>query len=339
DLAEGVLKICYQFRLDFPPNKDHDVALGKTKIFIRKPNTLALLENARKAKIPDLVVVIQARWRAFMARRYVRRLRAVLVILRVFRNYKLRKHFIKIQRAFANVAQDPDYGRDIVWPAAPAVLDKFTQSLQYIHKKWRARQIVARMSEDLQQAMRLKVLGYVLLHRRTSYWGLQRAWEGDYLSLPMENDAPALYEQSVKGLLSQGKTQLRGFVMTDKALLKLDPLKEYKLGSDPIQLMHVDAVTIPSQAEPVIVLHLRDTNDLVLYFKSGGERIGEFVTLLARQLYMNRRLLQIHVRDSITFRFGGTLDLSLQRGAMVTEPVFTKVAALRLSDEVVTADA
>jgi myosin heavy subunit len=40
-------------------DRDHDVALGKTKIFIRKPNTLALLENARTGKIPDLVIVVQ----------------------------------------------------------------------------------------------------------------------------------------------------------------------------------------------------------------------------------------------------------------------------------------
>jgi len=40
-------------------DRGHDVALGKTKIFIRKPNTLALLDNARTGKIPDLATVVQ----------------------------------------------------------------------------------------------------------------------------------------------------------------------------------------------------------------------------------------------------------------------------------------
>lgn len=57
---------------------------------ISKPNTLALLENARQAAIPDIVVKLQTSWRGWLARRYVRRLRAVAVIKRMFKMYKVR---------------------------------------------------------------------------------------------------------------------------------------------------------------------------------------------------------------------------------------------------------
>ncbi len=36
-----------------------DTAYGKTKIFIRSPQTLTLLEQARAAKLPQVVLTIQ----------------------------------------------------------------------------------------------------------------------------------------------------------------------------------------------------------------------------------------------------------------------------------------
>eukprot|EP00730_Choanoeca_flexa_P005620 TRINITY_DN11985_c2_g3_i1.p1 TRINITY_DN11985_c2_g3~~TRINITY_DN11985_c2_g3_i1.p1 ORF type:complete len:1067 (+),score=311.13 TRINITY_DN11985_c2_g3_i1:157-3201(+) len=363
--SDGVLKICNQFRLDLPPEVDHDVALGKTKIFIRKPNTLALLENARTRKIPELVVVVQARWRSWLARRLVRRMKAVNVITRVFRKYKLRKHFIQIQRAFADVRSDPDFGKYIEWPIPPAVLEKFTNSLKYVHKKWRARQVITRLTPEEQQVIRTKLLGYVLLHKRVSYWGLNRAWQGDYLNDPTTNVELDMYRQALSTLQAQGqgnqvqfstmvyklshkgKTQLRAMVMTEKNILKLDTLKQYKLSTDPVSLEEIDAVTIPAGAEPIVVLHVRDKHDLVLYFKSGGERIGEFVTLLARSLYLRNKLLQVHVKQPITFRHNGHKSLTLVRGEQTDQPTFVKinggfniaVPSVALGEQPVTADA
>jgi myosin-1 len=111
---DAVMAIVQQFRFDLPPKDDHDVALGKTKIFIRTPNTLALLENARTRKIPELVTTLQSAFRSWQARRLVRRMKAVVIIKRVFRRHKLRSHFHKIQRVFANVKQDPNYGKYVV---------------------------------------------------------------------------------------------------------------------------------------------------------------------------------------------------------------------------------
>ena len=73
-----------------------------------------------------------------------------------------------------------------------------------------------------------------------------------------------------------------------------------------------------------MVLHVRDKYDLVLYFKTGGDRIGEFVTLLARSLYLRHRLMQVHVKHPITFRHNGHKTLSLVRGQTQAEPMFIK---------------
>jgi len=36
------------------------------------------------------------------------------------------------------------------------------------------------MTMEQQAAIRIKVLGYVLLNKRVSYWGLNRDWQGPY---------------------------------------------------------------------------------------------------------------------------------------------------------------
>lgn len=75
------------------------------------------------------------------------------------------------------------------------------------------------------------------------------------------------------------------------------------------------------------MLHVRDHHDLVLYFQSGGERIGEFVTLLTRNLYLRHKLMQVHVKHPITFRHNGHKTLSLVRGQQQAEPTFIKTSS------------
>lgn len=89
----------------------------------------------------------------------------------------------------------------------------------------------------------------------------------------------------ITSLWTKGKTQLRALVLDTNALYKLDPLREYKMGTKPVPLTHVDGVSVTSNLDPVCVLHLRDNNDIILYF-AAQNRIAEFVTRLVRTCYL-----------------------------------------------------
>ena len=65
---QGVKLILQAFDLRLAPSDNHDVAMGNTKLFIRQPRTLALLEKARSDKIPELVIMVQVKqveWQIF----------------------------------------------------------------------------------------------------------------------------------------------------------------------------------------------------------------------------------------------------------------------------------
>eukprot|EP01147_Barroeca_monosierra_P009296 gene9296-1564_t len=315
DGCKSILKI---FGVRFAPADDHDVAFGKTKVFIRHPNTLAKLEQARADKIPHLVTKLQAAWRAWQARRYVRRLRAVIVIKRAFKRFKMKFFFVKILRVFKNVASDPEFGRDFMWPTPPAVLADFVLKLKYVHQRWRARMIISRLPQTTINVLRLKILGFVIFHARVPYWSHDTHWKGDYLRVAGENENAHLYQQAIGALKMRrmcenvvfscdvyklshkGKTQLRALVLDTNALYKLDPLREYKMGTKPVPLTHVDGVSVTSNLDPVCVLHLRDNNDIILYF-AAQNRIAEFVTRLVRTCYLVNQYIRVTVKDVLYF--------------------------------------
>ncbi|EGD75756.1 hypothetical protein PTSG_07873 [Salpingoeca rosetta] len=315
---QGVKLILEAFDLRLAPNDNHDVALGNTKLFIRQPSTLALLESAREKKIPDLVTFVQARWRAWIARKYVRRLRAAVVIKRAFKKFKMRFFFVKVLRLFANVSSDPNLGRDYTWPTPPAVLHDFITRLKFMHQRWRARKIISRLDAKTVERLRLKVLGMIIFHARVPYWAHDLNWKGDYLADPNRNRALDAYMQSLATLRQQGmcqhlvfsspvqklshrgKTQLRALVLARDGLYKLDPVKGFRMGTKPVPLTQIDAVTVTSNLDAVCVIHLRGDNDLVVYFPS-GHRVPEFVTRLVRTCYLVHHYIQVHVKDTLYF--------------------------------------
>ena len=57
-----------------------DATFGKTKVFIRSPETIFKLEEMREAKIPEVAICIQKTYRGVLARRRVAKMRAALKI-------------------------------------------------------------------------------------------------------------------------------------------------------------------------------------------------------------------------------------------------------------------
>jgi myosin-1 len=71
---------------------NHDVNLGKTKIFISKAKTMSKLEDAREAEKPRIVLMLQCGWRRYRARKLLKQLRGVFLIKRAYKSYKVREH-------------------------------------------------------------------------------------------------------------------------------------------------------------------------------------------------------------------------------------------------------
>jgi hypothetical protein len=80
-------------------------------------------------------------------------------------------------------------------------------------------------------------------------------------------------------------------------------MSQYKMGTSPIAIGHIDAITIADGPEPVSVLHLQDENDVV-FLMDGENRTGEFVTQLARVAYTVGGVWSFVVEKGRSARFG-----------------------------------
>lgn len=55
-----------------------------------------------------------------------------------FRRHKVRAHLIELQRRFQAARQPPLYGRDLVWPTPPAVLQPFQDTCHILFSRYHA---------------------------------------------------------------------------------------------------------------------------------------------------------------------------------------------------------
>ncbi|CAH1988239.1 unnamed protein product [Acanthoscelides obtectus] len=122
-----------------------DVKYGRTKIFIRSPKTLFELENARNDLIPGIVTLIQKTWRGFVARQQYKKMKALLTMVKCYRQKKLREYISSLENKFRRVKTMKDYGKSIVWPAPPRSLLNSAKMLRSIYNRWRAFMILNRI--------------------------------------------------------------------------------------------------------------------------------------------------------------------------------------------------
>ncbi|XP_075243134.1 unconventional myosin-Ia-like isoform X2 [Convolutriloba macropyga] len=83
---------------------DKEIALGTTKIFLNDPKTLFRMEQLRKDKMEQLVVVIQSCWRRFFARKtFLLKRRAVTTLSAQYRAFRARKEYQNIRLATTTI--------------------------------------------------------------------------------------------------------------------------------------------------------------------------------------------------------------------------------------------
>jgi len=277
----------------------NDATLGKTKVFIRSPETIFQLEEIRESVIPRVVTTLQKMVRGVLARRRVAKLRAALKIGLYYRHYVLRTYVEQLHRAFRHVKRSPDLGKSVAWPEPPKTLAHVSPMLKKAYLRWRSFRVLSKYPKHSWPEMRLKITALEILKGKRSQWGIHRQWRGDYMNISTENLDVDLYRSALakEGVTMNrvafsarnmkfnrhGKVNERVLVVTQNKLFKLDPCKKFKM-MESVSLSEVESVSLsPDDGNQLVVIHLREHNDLILSLVSSKNEdlVGELVAVLA----------------------------------------------------------
>uniref|UniRef100_A0A672LZT9 Unconventional myosin-Id n=1 Tax=Sinocyclocheilus grahami TaxID=75366 RepID=A0A672LZT9_SINGR len=271
---------------------EHDVAYGKTKVFIRTPRTIFSLEEQRAEMVKRIVLFLQKVWRGTLARMRYRRMRAALIIIRAYRRYKVKSYIREVNRRFKNVRGMKDHGKHVKWPTPPKVLRKFEEALRNIYNRWWAWMLIKDLSPEEMVQIRAKVATLECLKGQRADLGLQRAWEGNYLVSKKDSPGTAssftlvssdlqrkdkfmrvLFSCNVRKINRFNKAEDRALLITDRHLYKMDPVKQYK-------------GYFSGPKDQLVVFHTKDNRDLIVCLQgivpAGDSRIGELVGTVLR---------------------------------------------------------
>uniref|UniRef100_A0AAQ5WVX6 Unconventional myosin-Id n=1 Tax=Amphiprion ocellaris TaxID=80972 RepID=A0AAQ5WVX6_AMPOC len=326
---------------------DHDVAYGKTKVFIRTPRTLFSLEEQRAEMVQRIVLFLQKVWRGTIARMRYRRMRAALIILRAYRRYKVKSYIRDVNRRFKNVRSMKDYGRHVKWPTPPKVLRKFEDSvcLHVFTSRWWAWTLIKGLSPEEALQVRAKVACLEALKGHRADLGLQRAWEGNYLKRDSPDTASSftlvsselqrkdkfmriLFSCNVRKINRFHKAENRAVLITDRHLYKMDPLKQYKPMKS-IPLYNVTGVSVSPGKDQLVVFHTKDSRDLVACLQglvpANESRIGELVGTLLSHFKSEKRKLQVNIASPIQCSMNGRkCTVIVEPKINQSQPDFTK---------------
>uniref|UniRef100_A0A8C0EXX3 Unconventional myosin-Id n=1 Tax=Bubo bubo TaxID=30461 RepID=A0A8C0EXX3_BUBBB len=338
---------------DLPSDKDavrkliechgfqHDVAYGKTKIFIRTPRTLFTLEDLHAKMLVRIVLFLQKVWRGTLARLRYKRTKAALTIIKYYRRYKVKAYIHEVARRFHNVRLMKDYGKHVQWPTPPKVLRRFEEALQSIYHRWRAGELIRSVPPEVLPQLRAKVAAMEVLKGHRADIGLQRAWEGNYIALttgsfiPVANELKrkdkymnVLFSCHVRKVNRFNKVEDRAIFITDRHLYKMDPMKQYKVMKT-IPLYNLIGLSVSNGKDQLVVFHTKDNKDLIvcLFSKepSNDSRIGELVGVLASHFKRSKRALQVSVTNPVQCSLHGRkCTVSVETKINQSQPDFTK---------------
>ncbi|KAK2191130.1 hypothetical protein NP493_59g02001 [Ridgeia piscesae] len=303
-----------------------DVQYGKTKIFIRHPQTLFTLEEKRTARIPAICLTLQTMWRGALARIRYKKMSAIYRIMNAYRKYKLRSYVWKLVELFQNVKSQRDYGKSIRWPKPPQVLASYVETLQKVHSRWRGYMILKPIPEKDRPMLQLKIFAAEAFKGGRKEWGYKRRWEGNYLMNSQENGNTSAYLSSVNSLKTTdqfnrvlfscvvkkvnkfNKTADRAVCFTDKFIYKLDPKKGFKAMKKGTSISSMTGVSVSPGSDQLVIIHLEGGNDLVLCLESKDheDRVGELIGNLCKLWHgTHKKDLRVTVATRLNCMLGG----------------------------------
>jgi len=215
----------------------------------------------------------------------VKRLRAAIKIKRCWRGHHARKLMVKLEAACARVAESADFGKSIAWPETFGKAGKLIMLMQLVHRRWRAKKVLAQYDAAQTKDMLTKVKAFDLIGGRREHWGVEVKWEGNYMAkhekaakfgesvvkLFVKYDGTAVKFSSMIHLLNQkGKNEERCLCVTDKHIFILDP-KSFKMKVKvPTGLDKVTGFALSKGEDQACVVRIDDGNDLVIGLSGDG---------------------------------------------------------------------
>ncbi|XP_033097296.1 unconventional myosin-Id-like isoform X3 [Anneissia japonica] len=321
-----------------------DVKYGRTKLFIRTPKTIVVLEEQRRKLLPSIVLLLQKVWRGTAARLMARRMRAIYLIMNCYKRYKARQFMKKVIEIFRDVKHSRDLGRNRTWPEPPQVLHSFTSEMKKMHNRWVAKTILSRIPKEDWEQVRIKAAAMNALRGKRSDWGYRRKWQGNYLASLTDNNQTApfvaassnlknkdkfdkvLFSSTVVKVNKHNKCADRALMVTDKFIYKLDPKKVFKSMSH-FSINDITALSITSGSDQLVIIHLQNGNDLVVCLTNSSQenRVGEFVGTLCRHWTQTRNSdLKVIINSELNCQLGKKQRRIRLEKSQVTFPVFVK---------------
>lgn len=268
-------------------NFDSDVIYGRSKIFIRSPQSIVTLETERNYYVGLIIVFLQKVWRGTLARMRIKKIRAAKKILQFYNRYKLKDYVHQLssiaevtkQRymhqqkgAIARASDDPN------WPMPPKTLSSIVSILKRIYQRWRAWLLLRRIPPPQRPEFRLKVIAVSCLRGKRPNYGLNERWLGNYVAQEGANQRfnVANIHQSLqpgeKILFSSHivkaspslfkKNSNRVLVIGERNIYKLDAVNYKVLSHSAINEINSVGVSAGDR-DQLVAIHLRGGCDLI----------------------------------------------------------------------------
>uniref|UniRef100_A0A8D2MY76 Myosin ID n=1 Tax=Zonotrichia albicollis TaxID=44394 RepID=A0A8D2MY76_ZONAL len=291
----------------------HDVAYGKTKLFIRTPRTLFTLEELHAKMLVRIVLFLQ-----------------------------------KVKLPLPHKLSSSSLNH----PCSPFCLSCCTDSrfgwcCSCFGGRWRAAELIRSVPPEVLPQLRAKVAAMELLKGHRADIGLQRAWQGNYIALkpdraqssgsftPVANELKRkdkymniLFSCHVRKVNRFNKVEDRAIFITDRHLYKMDPTRQYKVMKT-IPLYNLVGLSVSNGKDQLVVFHTKDNKDLIVCLfsndPSNDSRIGELVGVLASHFKREKRSLHVSVTNPVQCSLHGRkCTVSVETRINQPQPDFTK---------------
>ncbi|XP_053690877.1 unconventional myosin ID [Sabethes cyaneus] len=329
-------------------NFSHDVKYGKTKIFIRSPQTLFSLEKQRNEMIPHIVTLLQKQVRGWICRQQYKKMKAAIIIMRHYRKYKLKSYVQDLAVRFRNARQLRDYGKGIQWPQPPLVGREAEKQLRMLFSRWRASMILRKYPREEWPQLRLQIIAASAFRKRRKFWGHDHRWLGNYLSITAENSNYSSYNASINNIKNAdnfravlfsafvkkfnkcNKSADRAIIVTDGAIYKLDGANnKFRNMKRTVSIREITSISVSPGRDQLVVFHSHHNNDLVVVLQGEHQplkedRVGEIVAHVCKRYYdLCNQDLPVNVSPTIQLCLGKKVrTLSVEAVAGVEMPAF-----------------
>ncbi|NXP34171.1 MYO1D protein, partial [Leiothrix lutea] len=264
----------------------HDVAYGRTKLFIRTPRTLFTLEELHAKMLVRIVLFLQKVKLPLPHNLSSRCRRLIILPVKFCKERKIQSSAWWVVLEGVLPGRAPGCGAELCFGG-----------------RWRAAELIRSVPPEMLPQLRAKVAAMELLKGHRADIGLQRAWQGNYIALkpdspqssgsftPVANELKRkdkymkiLFSCHVRKVNRFNKVEDRAIFITDRHLYKMDPMKQYKVMKT-IPLYNLVGLSVSNGKDQLVVFHTKDNKDLIVCLfsndPSNDSRIGELVGVLA----------------------------------------------------------